>query len=204
MRFTKAEVLETFKREDTSYRLAIICTHWLRNTANFKPSAADEARGLKMKAGGQWISYADLADELEQQIPRDAIVSDFILTQLHALIRAPFEVLSNYCGDYDKENPDSHLLRDLKATDWYAFTRIIRNAVSHNFRFEFRDSEKRRMPITWRHISITAELDGKAMRYDTFWHRPGYELFLEMRAFANAMPEPASGRTPGCRSDQDC
>jgi hypothetical protein len=55
MRFTKAEVLEAFDREDMSYRMAILCTHWLRDTAPFKPSASDEARGLKMKVLGQWL-----------------------------------------------------------------------------------------------------------------------------------------------------
>jgi hypothetical protein len=46
MRFTKSDILEAFDREDRSYRLAILCTHWLRDTARFKPSAAQEAQGF--------------------------------------------------------------------------------------------------------------------------------------------------------------
>jgi hypothetical protein len=32
-------------------------------------------------------------------------------------------------------------------------------------------------------------LNGKPITHETFWHKPGYELFLEMRAFADALPE---------------
>jgi hypothetical protein len=40
----------------------------------------------------------------------------------------------------------------------------------------------------WHGILLTEELDGKAMTYESFWYKPGYELFLEMRAFAEALP----------------
>jgi hypothetical protein len=141
-----------------------------------------------MEARGRWISYADLAGLLEQPMTREFAASDFLLSQLHALIRAPFELLMDYCEDYDKEVPTRHLLKELKETPWYDFTRLIRNAISHNFRFEFRDPDKRRMPITWMHISLTEDLHGKPMTHESFWHKPGYELFLAMRHFAEALP----------------
>jgi hypothetical protein len=189
MRFTKSEILESFSRQDRSYRLAILCTHWLQDTARYKPSASEDARGLQMQTGKGWISYADLAHLLEQQQARSAITSDFVLDQLHSLIRAPFELLTDYCEDYDREVPTRHLVKQLKEMAWYEFARLIRNAVSHNFRFEFKDSEKRRMPIKWNQVTLTEDLHGKAMTYESFWHKPGYELFLEMREFAEALPE---------------
>jgi hypothetical protein len=199
MRFAKAEVIEAFEREDTSYRLAILCTHWLRDTAHFKPSAIGEAQGLKMQAGGKWISFADLAERLEQQSPRDVIVSDFILTQLHALIRAPFEILSDYCEDYDKEVTNGQLLSELKRADWYWFARMIRNAVSHNFHFDFKH-DKDKLPVTWNGVTLTEDLQGTPITYKSFWHKPGYELFLEMKAFAATLPEPDSAIT--CTSNE--
>src|SRR5947209_5802280 len=100
MRFTKSEILESFNRQSRSYRLAILCTHWLQDAARYKPSAAEDARGLLMQTDNQWVSYADLADLLEQQESCSATTSDFLLNQLHALIRAPFELLRDYCEDY--------------------------------------------------------------------------------------------------------
>jgi hypothetical protein len=36
-------------------------------------------------------------------------------------------------------------------------------------------------------------MEGRPMTPDIFWHKPGCELFLEMQAFAEAMPDvPAS------------
>ena len=40
---------------------------------------------------------------------------------------------------------------------------------------------------------LTYDLHGKAITYESFWHKPGYELFLTMRAFADDLPEQAAG-----------
>jgi hypothetical protein len=192
MRFTKSKILEEFIRQDRCYRLAIISSHWLQGVAPYKPSAIEEARGLRMQALDKWIPFSDLADLLERDPTRMAITSDFVLNQLHALIRAPFELLSDYCEDYDKAVPGGNLVMEFQASAWYQFARLIRHAVSHNFRFEFSERDKRRLPITWRGITLTDALDGKPLTYEAFWHKPGYELFLEMRVFAEALPEPVA------------
>ena len=49
---------------------------------------------------GKWISYFDIADLLEEDATRLRTTTDFVLNQLHALIRGPFELLSDYCEDY--------------------------------------------------------------------------------------------------------
>jgi hypothetical protein len=189
MRFSKAQVMEEFERQDRSYRLAILATHWLQGGTQFTPSAIDEARGLQMKMTDRWISYSDLADLLDQIPARFAITTDFALNQLHALLRAPFELLTDYCADVSRAEPEWQLLRQLKSTDWYEFARIIRNTISHNFRFHFTERDKARLPISWRGISLTADLQGKPLTYESFWHNSGYELFLAMRDFAEELPE---------------
>jgi hypothetical protein len=40
---------------------------------------------------------------------------------------------------------------------------------------------------------ITEEMEGHPMTAAIFWRRPGYELFLEMQAFAATMPEAPPG-----------
>ena len=44
-----------------------------------------------MKALDKWVPYSDLAELLEKDPTRLVITSDFVLNQLHALIRAPFD-----------------------------------------------------------------------------------------------------------------
>jgi hypothetical protein len=41
MRFTKAEILAAFEREDRSYRLGMMCTHWIRDVEHYTPNAAE-------------------------------------------------------------------------------------------------------------------------------------------------------------------
>ncbi len=38
-------------------------------------------------------------------------------------------------------------------------------------------------------ITIDKNCDGKVITYETLWRQLGYELFLEMKEFANSLPE---------------
>jgi hypothetical protein len=151
--------------------------------------AIEEAKGLRMQALDNWISYSDIADLLARDPSRLTITTDFVLTQLHALIRVPLELLADYCEDYDKAVSSRILTAKLRSADWYEYARAIRNTVSHNFRFDFSRYDKSKLPITWRGMSLTADLHGKAITFESFWHRSGYELFLVMRKFAEGLPE---------------
>ncbi|NTH16659.1 hypothetical protein G6L99_31595 [Agrobacterium rhizogenes] len=188
---TKADVIDCFDRRDRSYRLALLCTHWLRGGIQYKPSAAEEAHALQMEVRGEWISFSDLGSEIEQAELRANLVTEFALTHLYALICPPFEFLSKFCKNYGEANPHSTLSSDLKAAQWYQFARLVRNALSHNFRFEFDRGTRMKLPITWNGITISEAMDGQPISYMTLWHKTGYELFLEMKIFANSLPAKA-------------
>lgn len=187
MRFTKAEVLEAFRRQEAAYRVAIVASHWLRGSTNYKPSAAEEARSLQMEALGRWMSFADVADQLETD--PEAVSSELVLNQLHASIRFPFEMLRDYCNDYDSFTGREELLPRLWSAEWYVYAWAIRNAASHNFLFNFRGAIKSRLPTTWHGITITPEMEGTPLSWNTFGARPGHALVLTMRAFATELPE---------------
>lgn len=192
MRFSKAEILEAFEREDKSYRLGLLCTHWIRDIEGYKPNAAMLARGLAIQTEKTWVSNGDLATELDDPRAREKLSSDFLLTYLHTLIRAPLELLTDYCEDFDRAQSGRRLLNELKSMPWYGLASIVRNAVSHNFRIEL-GKLRERTPIAWRNVIITNEMDGQPMTFEILWHRSGYELFLEMRSFAEALPEMEMG-----------
>ena len=190
MRLSKTEILEYFGREDRNYRLAMLCTHWIRDTAHFTPSAISQAKSLWMKVAGRTIAFSDLAAELEDVNRREIISSQFLLTHLRALVRVPFELLKDYCEDFDKTAAQPFLMDKLKKTPWFEYTRLVRNAVSHNFRFAFDKNDRAKLPVAWNGITIDGSHDKKEITYETLWHRPGYELFLEMKDFADSLPEP--------------
>jgi hypothetical protein len=192
MRFTKAEILQAFAREDRSYRLGILCTHWIRDVEHYAPNAAAVARSLHMQTNAKWVLDADLAALLEDPMKRKFLSSDFLLTYLHTLIRAPFELLSDYCEDFDRTTPGGSLLAKIKSAPWHSVAYVVRNAVSHNFHIEF-GRLRDKLPITWRTVTFTEDMEGQPMTAAIFWHRLGYELFLEMQVFAEAMPEVPAG-----------
>jgi hypothetical protein len=185
MRFTKSEMMEIFRQQDLAYRMTILASHWLRLATVYKPSAIDEARNLSMEVNGQWLSFSDIADELERD--PNPITSAFVLNQLHTSIRAPLE-------DYDKITGEPLLLGRLRSAPWYVYARAIRNAVSHNFHFRFDANFRKLLPTTWRGITISVEHDGTRISWDTFGNKPGYRLLLEMKSFAEMLPERMSKR----------
>lgn len=188
MRFTKQELLEMFRRQDIAYRLSILSSHWLHGGAQYKPSAIEDAHGLQMHVVDQWVSFSDIAAVLDNDVARFSAVSNFMSAQLHALIRAPFELLQDYCEDHDKGTASRSLTTRMRETDWYFFARIVRNAISHNFLFSFRASDRRRFPLTWRDIKIDESLEGKGVA-NVLGHKPALRLFLDMLAFAEALPD---------------
>jgi hypothetical protein len=191
MRFTKTEIIAALEREDKSYRLGMMCTHWIRDVELYTARAADLASKLYMQAGDQWISTHDPAPLLADPMKRELLSSDFLLNYLHTLIRAPFELLSDYCEDYDRAVSAGSLLNEMKSQPRYGVAYIVRNAVSHNFRVEL-GKMRDRIPIPWRTVTITEDMEGQPMTAAIFWHKPGYELVLEMRAFAEKLPEAAA------------
>ncbi len=144
---------------------------------------------MHMVFGRKVVPFADLAEMLEQQSSRDMLSSEFVLNQLYALIRAPFEIICDYCEDYDKMVGDKCLSKQIKASPWYHFARIIRNAISHNFRFQYGRHDEVFLPVTWNGITLSQDMDGQPLTYVSLWHKTGYELFLEMRAFAEKLPD---------------
>jgi hypothetical protein len=145
--------------------------------------------GATFSAIFQLLVERNIAPLLSDPMKREILSSEFLLTYLHTLIRVPFELLSDYCEDFDRASPGGSLLKKMKSEPWYGVAYIVRNAVSHNFHIEF-GKLREKIPISWRTTSITADMDGRPMTAEIFWHRPGYELFLEMQAFAELLPEP--------------
>src|SRR5258708_17520234 len=185
--YSKTDILQQFDRYEVAYRLAILSSHWLRGGDRYKPSAVEAAKTLAMEVRGEWLEFADIAGMLANNETLTAMTSEFVRVQLHALVCVPFELLRDYCNENNDISPNHQLLALLKATPWFTFARLVRNAMLHNFHFHFGPHEKTFLPITWNGIILTEKLDGQALRFE-LWHKPGYELFVQMRDFAEDRP----------------
>lgn len=76
----------------------------------------------------------------------------------------------------------------MKASDWYWFAYFIRNAISHDFHFRFEANRMKHLPAHWRGRTLSASLQGQPLTDEHLGHRPGFDLFLDMRDFASSLP----------------
>ena len=61
---------------------------------------------------------------------------------------------------------------------------MIRNCLSHNFKFEFNKKDKLFLPVTWKGKEINISLDGTDLQLSFFGYVEAWETFNEMDLFS--------------------
>jgi len=130
------------------------------------------------KFGGHSVSFNQVANLLRKPTDRDIAVKEFLNSQLRALIKETFELLKDYC---DETNQSAIL----KAQPWFHFARIIRNCLSHNFRFEFNSYDKSFLPLSWNRRTIESSMDGQHLKLEFFGYPEAWDLFTEFHTFVS-------------------
>ena len=122
------------------------------------------------------ISFCQVANLLKIPNDRDIATKEFMKMLLRALIKETFELIKNYCDD-------SKQVSMFTFQPFYQFARMIRNCLSHNFRFEFNKYDKTLLPVNWKGRNITATMDRSYLELTFFGYVETWELFAEMLAF---------------------
>lgn len=130
------------------------------------------------KFGGYSITFDQVANLLRRPADRDIAVKEFLNSQLRALIKETFELLKDYCDETNQ-------IGIFKAEPWYQFARIIRNCLSHSFRFEFNSYDKSLLPVLWKHRTIESNMDGQHLKLEFFGYPEAWELFIEFQEFVS-------------------
>jgi hypothetical protein len=87
-----------------------------------------------------------------------------------------FEMTKAYCQETSQD-------AILTAQPWYQFWRIIRNCFSHDFRFTFRDYDKKQLPITWSGVTLDLSLEAKPLTQGTLPRQKLLALLDEVKTF---------------------
>ncbi len=83
---------------------------------------------------------------------------------LRNCIKESFELLKNeFQSDEEKEI--------LINAPWYKFLRMIRNSLSHDFKFRFREYDKSKLPVRWADLTITLDMDNEFLPMEGFLTR---------------------------------
>ena len=127
---------------------------------------------------GQYtVKFDQVANLLRDESDRGIAVKEFLKMLLRALIKESFELIQGYCEDTGQ----SALF---KSEPWYQFARMIRNCLSHNFRFMFNNYDKSLLPVTWRTRTITLSMDGQSLSLHFFGYLQTWELFQDFQDFS--------------------
>lgn len=105
------------------------------------------------------------------------IQEDFFKMLLSNLIKETYEAINHYCKTSEQ--------KDLfKSQSWYHFVRIIRNCLSHNYMIEISDKDLKNLPVEWRSITITKEMNNGYLEFSFLGVIQVLELVKEMKEFA--------------------
>ena len=80
-------------------------------------------------------------------------VDQLYLATVRTAVTESLELTRDYCRKTSQT-------KVLSAQDWFTVFRLLRNALNHNFHFEFTSNDRKFLPATWRTITITAEHNG--------------------------------------------
>lgn len=91
-------------------------------------------------------------------------------------VRDLFEITKQYCKNTKQE-------KKLTSMPWYQFWRILRNCFSHNFKFEFNDYDKEKLPVSWGGLTIDLSLEGKSLTHGNLSREKVWLFLKEIHQF---------------------
>ena len=128
--------------------------------------------------GSYSISFHPLASLLAVELDKRIAMKEFTTMLIRGLLKESYEIVKFYVETNAQADK-------FKSQDWFHFYRLIRNAVSHNFHFDFGKFDKTLLPISWNGRIIDITLNEKPLEiaflgYDGIW-----ELFSDLKKFAD-------------------
>ncbi len=155
--------------------------NWFLGLAGVAALSRDDVVSLLEKDHAQFgelrADFSQLKNFLNNACDRDIALKEFLLSHFRALIKETFELIKTYCKTTNQ-------FSTFENASIYNFSRIIRNAVSHSFRFQMSERDKKNLPYNWRGRIISIELDGKFLSIDFLGYDGMLQLHRDLEKFA--------------------
>jgi hypothetical protein len=101
---------------------------------------------------------------------------EFFKAARRMLVKESFEVVKAYAKAQG-------VGQVLKSSSWYEFARIVRNAISHDFHFQFKTHDQTLLPVRYGGVTIDSSLDGKDMPGSILPPGLAFDLYQEFVRF---------------------
>jgi hypothetical protein len=170
---TKEELINQLVHAKDNYIMGL-AAHSMFDSGQAQPLLKTHATVF----GPYFITFNQVAELLENSKDHRIALDEFLKMLMRTLIKESFEHIKDYCETTNQYSA-------FKAEPWYEFARLIRNFLSHNCRFEFNKYDRDRLPVSWKALTITAEMDGRGLERNQWGHIETWELFLEFEDFVS-------------------
>lgn len=171
---TKIQLLNQLQNAKNNYILGLAALSLFSDKRIFPVLEETHA-----KFGTYTVEFKQVKNLLMQPADRDIAVKEFFTSQIRALIKESFELIKNYCNETKQDSK-------FKTEPWYQFARMIRNCLSHNFKFEFSKYDKGILPVSWKSRTIDIAMDNNHLELSFFGYVETWELFTEYQTFVNS------------------
>ena len=128
------------------------------------------------KLGKYSIEFKQVSNMMKKESDRNIACKEFVNMGLRILIKETFELIKDYSKETQQE-------KTFKSQNWYEFARMIRNCLSHNFKFQFNKYDKSLLPLSWNNKTIDISLDNTHLQLSFFGYVEAWELFGELYSF---------------------
>lgn len=167
----KKELLSQLENAKNNFILVLASTSLFSNEKSY-PILNESS----CKFGTYSINFKQITNMMRKKEDRGIACKEFINMGLRTLIKEPFELIKDYSGNTNQK-------QIFQSQKWYQFARIIRNCLSHNFKFQFNPYDKSLLPIVWKSKTININLDNTHLQISFFGYVEAWELFCEMNFF---------------------
>jgi len=171
----KTEMLSQLENAKNNYILGLAACSLFTNEKSY--SILEESH---CEFSGYRIDFHQVSNMLKTAHDKDVACKEFVKMSLRALIKEAFELVRTYCKDTSQ-------IDVLRRQAWYQFARLIRNCLSHNFQFVFKNSDRQLLPVAWRGKEIKRDMENTFLELSFFGYKETWELFRDMNDFAKTL-----------------
>lgn len=152
----KEYVLGLLRTAFNNYMVGCLGGYLIKNSDSKKIPCNMELINLRFPEVKVLINLEPMKTILMSKEKKEKLLTEHIKSILRSFIKDSFESVKLYT----KETKQFSLL---KKASWYEFSRVIRNNLSHDFMFRFNKSDKKLLPVRWRDVEITIDLDNQPL-----------------------------------------
>ena len=172
-KLTKVELLSQIENVQNNFILGLSAISVLS-----EPFAVAHLQKSNCVFGKHVVDFHQVASLLVNVTDRNSALKEFTTMLIRGLIKESYEVVNAYTKSTQQRE-------EFRKQPWFQFYRLIRNCVSHNFHFDFRKSDKKMLPVSWRGKIIDSSLDQQSLDISFLGYDGVWELFSDLKSFVN-------------------